>query len=545
MTRPMTQRTYEAPGPGTWEQDSTHFPRPATQYIFDVFREPFQRGFKEGTARYGLLFSHLEPATVNGFLYYNGHEVDPDDGPEVERRFKAATAALESRLWRQDLDLWDREFMPDSIQRNRALQSVVLGDLDTDALLAHLEVVRDNAVEMVWRHHKFSVPSILPTGLYLFNAMQWTGMDTGLLLAPLKGSSPVSLGAKDELGRLAHAMSDAGLGAKDFAGESAEETLEQLKRRDDAVGEAARAYLGSIGLRLAGGYDICDPCAVELPDMILGTIWAALEAHDEAPSDEWVAAAARVREAVPEEHRERFDELLGEARLVNRMRDERGIYNDNWGTGIARTAILEAGRRLAESGRIHDAHSALDATFDELAAILRGAEEPSSDELADRTHVRLTTPLDEVPPILGPEPAPPPPLDGLPPDCAQMMGAFGAVLGAVFGGPPDLADPGISGSPVSPGVYTGSARIINHPEECNRLQQGDVLVTSATSSAFNVVLPLLGAIVTDRGGQLSHAAIVAREYGIPAVVGTTKATDVIPDGATVTVDGTAGTVVIA
>jgi pyruvate,water dikinase len=183
-------------------------------------------------------------------------------------------------------------------------------------------------------------------------------------------------------------------------------------------------------------------------------------------------------------------------------------------------------------------------TFDELAAILRGAESPSKDELDERTDRRLNTPLDEVPPILGPELPPPPPLDGLPPDVAQMMGAFGATLGEVFSAPPDKPDTAITGRPVSPGTVTGIARIIGHPEECNRLQQGDVLVTASTSSAFNVVLPLLGAIVTDRGGQLSHAAIVAREYGIPAVVGTTNATDIIPDGARVTVDGAAGTVEI-
>ena len=93
--------------------------------------------------------SHLEPALVNGFLYMKANDVDPDDGPEVERRFKAATEALESKLWRQDLDLWDREFMQDSIDRNRALQSVAVADLDTEGLLAHLEAVRDNAIEMV------------------------------------------------------------------------------------------------------------------------------------------------------------------------------------------------------------------------------------------------------------------------------------------------------------------------------------------------------------------------------------------------------------
>ena len=125
-----------------------------------------------------------------------------------------------------------------------------------------------------------------------------------------------------------------------------------------------------------------------------------------------------------------------------------------------------------------------------------------------------------------------------------MMGALGATLGEVFGAPPQTMDAAIKGRPVSPGVYTGTARIVGHPGDCNRLEPGDVLVTASTSSAFNVVLPLLGAIVTDRGGQLSHAAIIAREYGIPAVVGTMKATSVIPDGARVTVDGTAGTVEI-
>ena len=76
------------------------------------------------------------------------------------------------------------------------------------------------------------------------------------------------------------------------------------------------------------------------------------------------------------------------------------------------------------------------------------------------------------------------------------------------------------------------------------LEKGDVLVTRATSAYFNVVLPLLGAIVTDRGGQLSHAAIVAREYGIPGIVGTKEATTTIPDGARVRVDGEKGEVTI-
>ena len=100
----------------------------------------------------------------------------------------------------------------------------------------------------------------------------------------------------------------------------------------------------------------------------------------------------------------------------------------------------------------------------------------------------------------------------------------------------------VAGLPVHPGIYEGTVRIVTGPQDFNRLQQGDVLVTRSTGPSFNVVLPLLGAIVTDRGGQLSHAAIVAREYGIPAVVGTREATTMFADGARVRVDGDKGVV---
>ena len=92
-------------------------------------------------------------------------------------------------------------------------------------------------------------------------------------------------------------------------------------------------------------------------------------------------------------------------------------------------------------------------------------------------------------------------------------------------------------SPCIPASTKGRPRIINGPQDFNRLQQGDVLIALNTGPSFNVVLPLLGAIVTDCGGQLSHAAIVAREYGIPAVVGTLAATTTFADGARVRVNG--------
>jgi pyruvate,water dikinase len=391
---------------------------------------------------------------------------------------------------------------------------------------------------MVYRHHKFTISAVVPVGIYLANAAEWTGPDAGTLLAPLKGSTPVSLGAHEELVKIGTALNEAGLDSTDFPGLSALETLNTLQQRQDRVGIAVRAYIQAIGLRLAGGYDVADVCAIELPEMLIAAIWASKSESSRSGSGE--ESAARVRDAVPDRHRNRFDEVLEDMRRTSRLRDERGMHNDIWGTGIARQAILEAGRRLAEAGRIDEPENALDATHDEQVAMLQGAAGPSRAELQARTQWRRTASLRDVPPFLGPPPTPPPPLDGLPPHAAEAMRATVTAMAELFMPAMDGAGPAIAGKPVSPGVYIGTARVIGSAKEFSRLSKGDVLVTASTSPAFNVVLPLLGAIITDRGGQLSHAAIVAREYGIPAVVGTIKATSVIADGARVKVDGGSG-----
>jgi pyruvate,water dikinase len=125
------------------------------------------------------------------------------------------------------------------------------------------------------------------------------------------------------------------------------------------------------------------------------------------------------------------------------------------------------------------------------------------------------------------------------------MRATGIALGALFGSS-EAPHEGrlLRGLAASPGVFEGTARLIGGPAEFARIAKGDVLVTVSTSEAFNILLPLLGGIVTDAGGLLSHAAIVAREYGIPGVVGTRDATERIADGARVRVDGGAGEVTL-
>src|SRR5206468_9592771 len=203
------------------------------------------------------------------------------------------------------------------------------------------------------------------------------------------------------------------------------------------------------------------------------------------------------------------------------------------------------GRRAEDKGRVHDAEHFVDAGFDEMCALVTGAGGPSADELAQRFADRSSRTAKEAPMSLGPPPPPPPDPSGLPPGVARVMRATGIALGALFGSSEAQHEEDLlRGLAASPGVYEGPARRVTGPAEFNRIVQGDVLVTVSTSEAFNILLPLLGAIVTDSGGLLSHSAIVAREYGIPGVVGTREATERIADGARVRVDGDAGEVTV-
>ena len=100
----------------------------------------------------------------------------------------------------------------------------------------------------------------------------------------------------------------------------------------------------------------------------------------------------------------------------------------------------------------------------------------------------------------------------------------------------------IKGIAAAPGSYTGPVRVIMGEDEFEKIEAGDVLVCPITSPVWSVLFPSVGALVTDTGGILSHPAIIAREYGIPAVVATGNATALIRDGQQIFVDGDAGVV---
>jgi pyruvate,water dikinase len=102
----------------------------------------------------------------------------------------------------------------------------------------------------------------------------------------------------------------------------------------------------------------------------------------------------------------------------------------------------------------------------------------------------------------------------------------------------------LTGAAASPGVVEGPARVVRGVKQIGELREGEILVCGATSPAWAPIFTKIKAAVTDVGGVMSHAAIVCREYGLPAVVGTGRATSAIKTGQTISVDGTAGRVEI-
>jgi phosphohistidine swiveling domain-containing protein len=102
----------------------------------------------------------------------------------------------------------------------------------------------------------------------------------------------------------------------------------------------------------------------------------------------------------------------------------------------------------------------------------------------------------------------------------------------------------LRGSAASPGRAEGIARVVRGPGDLARVGAGDVLVATTTTPAWTPLFPSIAALVTETGGILCHAAVVAREYRIPAVVGAAGATAAIPDGARVRVDGDSGEITL-
>jgi rifampicin phosphotransferase len=533
--------TFESPGPGSWDLDALHFPRPVTAYWAQMHPEAFSLGYADMTAFYGASFQTRRTTYVSGFSYGQMQPVPPESFPE---RVQRAAEVFAGKLWRDQATEWEEVRKPTSVQAHHEIQAVDPDELSDEALVGYLRRCRDHHASMIRQHMAFTGTAVIPPGDFLVHAREWTGLSTVKLLGLMRGASLISGGASPQHAALvsAYRADPAAREALD-ADEDPGALLERLRREPTATGEALDDYLDFVGFRLLDGFDISNHYALEMPDVLLRAIRTAIDETGAASGVE--AEIAEVRSHVPEEHRDEYDSLLAEARIGYSVRDERGVYSDIWASGLMRRAALAAGRRLAADGRLHSAEDIVFANVDEMCALVEGASVPTADELAARQAHHKTYTAKDAPAHLGDDPPPMPDLSALPPPMQRLMAALGTAMGEMFAVSEEAHEETvIRGLGASSGTREGVVRRVGGPSDFDRIQQGDVLLTEATTEAFNILLPLLSAIITDSGGALSHAAIISREYGIPGVVGTRDGTVRIADGTRVRVDGDQGTVTV-
>jgi pyruvate,water dikinase len=233
------------------------------------------------------------------------------------------------------------------------------------------------------------------------------------------------------------------------------------------------------------------------------------------------AARARLLDAVPSRRRRKVARLIDRVVRYMQLR-EIGKASFVRSKDVGRAAARRIGELLVADGLLDDADDVFLLTRTELGS---PSSYPLRETVALRRRQRAEYEALEIPDHFEGVPTPIEPTTSV--DVAQV--AEGSV---------------VSGIAASPGTAEGLARVVRDPSELDEFEPGDVLVCELTDPAWAPLMQLAAAVAIDIGGPLSHGAIVARELGIPAVIGTGDGTARIPDGARVRVDGSTGQVVV-
>jgi pyruvate,water dikinase len=525
-----------------------HFPEPIALSDYSLMQAVYGVGFNRAGEFYGTpIRAH---ARRFGAYFYSAMvpNVPPEQmaaqGKIAEERLTPAVGSLRTR--------WEQEWLPEIQQIIAAFRAYDLAGASHPALARHLGLTVER-MQRLWEiHFLLAFPMLL--GLSLFDDFYrdlFGDEDAFQAYRLLQGFENKTLESNQALWALSRrALADPAV-HQIIELHPADEIVRALEQSTAGRGFLAelRAYLDAYGHR-GDTWGLRVPGWLEDPRSVLRNLKEYVKQPDrDLPGER--AALIEERERLLAETRERlagyprpvvgqFEGLLQAAQFANVLSEEHGFWIDFSSMYEVRLVLLEIGRRLASAGLLDAPDDvfllSIEEIKDDIGALAEGHAGTDrralvAERRAELERAAAITP----PPMLGTPPAGPPPQDPIGRAIVKMFGA---------GAPPASEVPSdeLRGSAGSPGVVRGTARIVRSPSDADRLQAGDVLVAEFTAPPWTPLFATASAVVTDAGGILSHCAVVAREYGIPAVVGTGIATAAIRDGQQIEVDGNAGLV---
>ncbi len=426
--------------------------------------------------------------------------------------------------WRYDPVRWQSDpLLAETQTHARALEARNLRELPWEGLLATVREAMVIPVHLARELRLRYYPrALLALGLLrIMLAIVRRGDRFGTLLSSVQTRTIEANRALEELA--ARVRSDATL-ASVFANHEAGELWAQLQAQPTGRAFLAelQAYLDHYGHREAAALLVSQPTWKDAPEVMLGILkgLALTEPRSQTGQPGWEAArdeiVAHSLLRLPPV-RSVLLAILAMARSFLQIREDSHFYGTLLLPVIRRT-LLELGRRLESCGVLDAPEDVFHLKWDELEQV--DGMWPPSPQLADQLRTLMARRKERRAAL-----ADTPLID---PRLFQRIEARGDVL--------------LAGTPGSPGVAEGSVRVIHDSSEFGKLHAGEVLVAPFTNPAWTPLFQQAAAVVVDSGSAASHAAIVAREYGIPAVMGTIDGTHRLVDGERVRVDGNRGLV---
>ena len=493
----------------TWRFSAEHMPLAVTPLEFELGTQRFLEGFGWG----------MVPRQFNYYIYFalGGPSQDPAPPPAT-----AASVREAGRRWRDDI-------LPEVLRHTEHYRATDFGSLTNEQLASEIERLPEVRYRAGQLHTMAVRPHWEGMSLLIRTYKELTGGDDLAAMRLVQGYPDKSFESAERLwsvSRTAAALPLVAGQIRAMTAETALETLAVLRLEPAATPfiDAFDAYLEAYGWRSNASFGT--PTWNEDPAVPLTILRSYLQTEGYDPAEEQrrlieerEAAVRETMAALDDEGRVRLQDVLEAACAVAPLLEDHNFFIDQRLASMPRRLVLAAAARLPLS-------TPRDVFFlrrGELCAALRG-EMSGLDALTKQRKqefARWRT-------------VKPPDFIGLRP---PEMPARQERPTSRDGSPGELR-----GTGASAGVTRGPARILIGLDEAGRLRPGDVLVTSVTQPAWTPLFAIARAVVTEVGGMLSHTAVAAREFGLPAVVALPGATRLLRDGQLVEVDGSAGIV---